>query len=300
MSERTVTHVGFADESHWNTGRFRSLGLVTTSVAELDSLNPNLRKLLAESGVREFKWKALNGAKERFAAQKLCDFAVQKACEGVLRVDVLVWDIEDSRHKVPLRDDIANLQRMYYHLFRNVLRLRWPKDAVWRLHPDEHTAMEWETIQDCLESVGARVEPERSLFTQGLFRLRLEREFSIEEIRPVVSSEHPLLQLADLFAGMAVFSREKYPEYQEWLQKNSPQLSMFDSDNLRDPSSRDRERYQVIKKFNEECKKHRLGVSLKGRRGFFTFNPKNPINFWFYEPQSTEDKAPVRTQQKKG
>ena len=26
----TVTHVGFADESHWNTGRFRSLGLLTS------------------------------------------------------------------------------------------------------------------------------------------------------------------------------------------------------------------------------------------------------------------------------
>ena len=213
----TVTHVGFSDESNWNTGRFRSLGLVTAPLEYLDGLARELRHLLEESDMAEFKWKKLDGAKERFTAQKMCKCTVDKACAMQLRVDVLVWDIQDSRHSVHGRDDIANLQRMYYHLFRNVLRARWPNDAVWRLYPDEHTAMDWETVKDCLDAVSTRIELERSLLTGGDFRFRLKRDFGIEEITPGNSREHPLLQLADLFAGLAVFSRDKYDGYQGWL-----------------------------------------------------------------------------------
>jgi len=170
MNESEITHVGFGDESNWNTGRFRSLVLVTTAADHLEDVEDRARKLLEESSVSELKWKKLAGAKERFAANKMCKLAVEEACARQLRVDVLVWDIEDSRHNVPKRDDIANLQRMYYHLFRNVLRARWPHSAVWRLHPDEHTAMDWATVQDYLENVATTPEVDRSLFAKGGFQ----------------------------------------------------------------------------------------------------------------------------------
>lgn len=212
-----ITHVGFSDESNWNKGRFRSLGLVTCPLASLSKLEAELWNLFEESGIAEFKWKELRGMKERNAAEKMCQFAVHHACSGELRVDVLIWDIQDTRHNVPGRDDIANLQRMYYHLFRNVLRARWPNNAVWRLHPDEHTAIDWDTIKDCLVSRSEKVELAPPDLQEGSFRLRLRREFHVEEIEPTSSKDHPLLQLADLFAGMAVFSREKFEEYQKWL-----------------------------------------------------------------------------------
>ena len=288
-----VTHAGFADESHWNMGRFRSLGLVTTALERLKMLEDGVRDLLNDSGVEGFEWKKLRGARERFAAEKLCRFAVEKASQGVLRVDVLIWDIEDRRHKIPGRDDIANLERMYYHLFRNVLRLRWPNNAVWRLHPDEHTALDWETIQDCLENVSVGIEVDRSLFAPGSFRLRLRREFGVEEIKPVSSDEHPLLQLADLFAGLAVFSWDKFDEYEKWLRTTSPQLALLPTDEaVSSTSSSTRERFPVLKEFDSLCKQKRLGVSLNTHRGLRTLNPKKPINFWMYEPQHPEDKAP--------
>lgn len=295
MEGRKVTHVGFADESNWNVGRFRSLGLVTTSLAQLDYLNNQLVVLLSESSIAEVKWQSLSGAREQFAAQKLCNFAIEQACKGVLRVDVLVWDIEDSRHKVRGRDDVANLQRMYYHLFRNVLRLRWSNDALWKLHPDEHTAIDWDAIQDLLESVSTRIEIESSIFDQGGFRLRLKRDFGIEEIQPVISREQPLLQLADLFAGLAVFSREKFIEYRQWLEDNSEQLSFIEKDeNANDFSRRTKVRFQVLKEFAATCKLRKLGVSLKSSQGLRTPNPRKPINFWLYEPQHPEDKAPTK------
>lgn len=291
-----VTHIGFADESHWNTGQFRSLGLVTTSLNSHANLEYALRSLLKESGVSEFKWKKLGGAKERSAAIKICNFAIEKASDSSLRVDVLIWDIQDSRHNVPARDDIANLQLMYYHLFRNVLRKRWPDDAVWRLHPDEHTALDWKTVRDCLENASEIVERECSLFTGDEFSIRLHhREFGIDTIQPVQSDQHPLLQLADLFAGLAVFSREKFDEYQQWLETESPQAPLFaQSEDSISPSRASRERFEVLKIFDERCKQHKLGVSLRNQRGLWTPDPKNPINFWLYDPQHPEDRAPQK------
>ena len=107
-----ITHVGLSDESNWKTGRFRSLGLITLQVCHLKACNSELQKQLDESNVQEFKWQNLNGAKERYAAQKMYRFAITKACARQLRADVLVWDTKDSRHTIVGRDDIANLNRM--------------------------------------------------------------------------------------------------------------------------------------------------------------------------------------------
>jgi hypothetical protein len=289
-----ITHVGFSDESNWNVGRFRSLGLITTPLCYMEELENRLSNILEESGLEEFKWKKLKNARERFAAEKLCKFVIEQALSNHLRVDVLVWDIQDRRHTVVGRDDIANLQRMYYHLFRNTLRLRWPDNAVWRLYPDEHTAIDWETIRDCLDHVSSHVEIEQSLLTIGKFKLRLKNEFGLEDIVSARSSDHALLQVADLFAGMAVFSKEKYDEYKAWLKSNSPQLSLLKEEVHENWSNSDRERFRVLKAFDDTCKENKLGVSLNTKRGLWTPDPKNPINFWIYEPQHPEDKAPVK------
>lgn len=291
----SITHIGFSDESNWNTGRFRSLGLVTVPSNCLAHIENELRQTLKESDIKEFKWKWLNGARERFAAQKMCRFAIENACSGRLRVDVLVWDIQDNRHKIAKRDDIANLGRMYYHLFRNVLRARWPSSAVWKLYPDEHTSLNWSTLEDCLDNKSFAVEVDNSLFTGGQFLIRLRREFGIEEIQPVVSGEHLLVQLADLFAGLAVFSREKFIEYEAWLRVTSPQASLFDeADPLSNSTRSLRERFPVLKEFKDLCKRRRMGVSLKSTRGLWTPKPENPLNFWLYEPKHINDKAPIK------
>ena len=60
-----VDHVGWSDESHWNTGRFRSLGLVSTPLEYIESMQSELLGLLRESGVGECKWSRLYGAAMR-------------------------------------------------------------------------------------------------------------------------------------------------------------------------------------------------------------------------------------------
>lgn len=296
VSEPIITHVGFSDESNWNQGRFRSLGLITTPMHQLKALEDETKRLLHESNMKEFKWKKLGGAKERFAAIKLCKHAIGECRRGKLRIDVLIWDIEDRRHKVLKRDDIANLQRMYYHLFKNVFRARWPNQATWRLHPDEHTAMDWDTVGDCLKHVSARLVVEQDLFSGEKFKIRLQRDFGIGEISPSTSRAHPLLNVIDLFAGLAAFSYEKYDQFAKWERNHSHQKTLFhdaNGENDFHASHISEERFKVLSCFNSDCKNNKLGVSLS-EGGLRTPNPARPINFWLYKAQHPLDQAPQK------
>lgn len=289
------THLAYADESAYNDGRYRSIGLITVRSDDAPALVEELLTLLRDSSITEFKWENLRGARERFAAKKMLDFTVRNAHAKRLRLDCIVWDTEDSRHAIKGRDDLANLQRMYYHLLRAVLRNRWPDGSVWRLHPHQHTAINWTAVESFLDRASTDVE-DVGLLEPGPFRLRLKQEFEIDRIAPCRSQDEPLVQLADLCAGLAVYSRQNYDRYQAWVAANGAQRSFFtpppgSSTGL---SRADNTRCEVLREFDEMCKAHRLGVSLKSHRGLRTPDPANPINFWWYTPQSDLDKAPTR------
>lgn len=295
MVSSAFTHVGFADESHWNERRFRSVSLVTLPVKYLQTFNDELQGLLKQSNIKEFKWKKLSSANARQAAKALCNFTVREALQGHLRIDVLIWDIEDTRHKVIGRDDVANLQRMYFHLFRNVMRKRWPSDACWRLHLDQNTGLSFKKIQEFLEKVSNKTEPQQDLFTKGGV-IHCSREFSIQEVLSVRSQDHPLLQLADLFAGLAVFSKMNFGRFKKWLNESLGQIELFNEPKeINKLSHAEKERFEVLYYFYYElCKRSFLCVSLEEMQGLRTYNPEYPINFWLYQSQHPDDKAPVR------
>ena len=296
MTKEASTHVGFSDETRWNTGRFRALALVTMEETKRERVNSNLLAILQESGVKEFKWKNCDGARERFAAEKMLAYALQEAILGTLRIDVLIWDIEDSRHKIRGRDDIANLQRMYYHLLKQVLTKRWPERSKWLLIPDENTAIDWDNVEDFVDRAGFIVKIWKDLFTGGKFKLRMIREFKIDDIVPCHSSQEPISQLADLFAGLGVYSRDNYDRYDAWLEQNDTQRSLLGNIKKvsRSFSLSEKERFPLIKQFNDRCKKNKMYVSLRKNRGFMTMKPSMPVNFWLYEAQREEDKAPIK------
>jgi hypothetical protein len=293
----SVTHVAFADEKGYNEGHYRGITLVTLPQQNLHSFRGEMQSLLTESGIKEFKWEKLSSARERFAALKLVDFALNKTTRGALRIDALTWDIEDRRHKVQRRDDIANLERMYYHLFNYALCERWPDGSVWELYPDENTALNWNTVQDCLEYAGSKTEIRRDLFAKGKFVLRLKQEFRIKNVLPCKSHKEPLIQLADLFAGLAVYSRSSYNRFELWELSNKKGELLFpvEHEQLLKLSKSDKERCYVLSEFIEKCKNKKLGVSLKTNKGLKTFDAKRPINFWWYEPRHELDKAPRKS-----
>ncbi|MBN8561060.1 MAG: hypothetical protein J0L70_11085 [Leptolyngbya sp. UWPOB_LEPTO1] len=298
-NSRQPTHIAFTDESQYNVGRFGGLGMVSLRYSDLHSVVTDLTAILQASNLTEFKWNKLRSARERFAALKLVEFAVKKASTKNLRLDILTWDTHDSRHTVVNRDDIANLHRMYHHLFKNVMRERWSNDATWLLYPDEHTAMKWHEVDFHLGNVSHRLHATPNLF-KPYSLVDLERVFNIREIKPCQSSQEPLIQLVDLFTGMAVYSRSEYEKYSVWQTTNDEQMSLLEliQPSVNELSRGEQEKCHVLNDFKKHCEVKKLGVSLQSSQGLRTFNPQNPINFWWYAPQHELDKAPTRQKQR--
>jgi Protein of unknown function (DUF3800) len=286
--------LAYADETHYNEGRYRGIGVITLRDHDAGSLKNEISQILTTSGVEELKWQKLKSARMRFAAQKVLGVVLETACRSVLRADILLWDTFDRRHVVQGRDDIANLQRMYYHLLKNVLRNRWPDNSDWRIFPDEHTGLNWNDVEDFLYRASVTTEIVKPFMTlKGAFKLRLRTEFRVQEILPTKSHQEPLIQVADLLVGLGAYSCEKFETYLQWKEQNAFQSEMFKPLATHKFSCSDRERCRVLDDFHFDCKSRKLGVSLNTFGGLRTPDPANRINFWLYVPQHEDDIAPT-------
>ena len=237
----------------------------------------------------------MSSAKYRFAAIKVCDFIANVASENRLRVDVLIWDTQDSRHSIRRRDDTANLARMYYHLVSVVTKKRWDSIASWIIRVDQRNDMDWNTLEDCLSG---RTRSEKIGQQPKLANKASAQKTRPPRVKQASSSNQPLIQIADLFAGLAAFSWNSRQEYHNWKteeqQVRHGQQSMF-------PGTGD---IQISKsvRFKHEVLDHIVSMELSGvtmdtenNEGLRTFRPtKNRINFWLYIPQREGDKAPTR------
>ena len=271
------TFDAFADETHYNIGRYRGVGVITLPSSQTIAVRKEVRDILVRSSVREFKWSHLRSARERHAAVEIVNYMIAKAAERSLRIDVMTWDINDSRHRIRGRSDLQNLKRMYYFLFRDVLFKRWPSDTIWNIFVDESTNKPWGHLHYLDQGTDWKAS-------------ELLGELTLREVVDVDSADEPLVQVADLFAGLAVYSRRAYQKYEKWSSVTTNQEDSVKR--RRDFSRTDQERCPLIAQVNQLCKKYKLGVSLRSRKGFYTYNPANPVNFWWYEPQSEQDKAP--------
>jgi hypothetical protein len=251
-----VTHVAYSDETHHNVGRFKGIGVVTAAIDHATQASKELKAILATANVSELKWEKLRTVRERLAAIRIADWLFTKI--DVLRVDVLTWDIEDARHRLSGRDDVANMHRMYHHLMNNVLR-RYPTGCTWRLHPDEQDSIDWDRVHDFLDGAGTRSRFQK---TGALtLRLRFEKDFRIVQIVPSKSEVEPLIQVADLLAGMAAFSRTHIATYRRWRDRESGQDHLFDKEEQAF-SGGEREKCAVLSDFRHRCHRCALRVSL--------------------------------------
>lgn len=285
----TYTHVAFADESNWNQGRFRAIALVTAEVEHARVFHKDLDSVRQKHGKTEFKWTKV---KERYG-KDLVDFFFAR--HDRMRVDVLIWDMRDSRHAGVLgRDDKANFARMYYHLLHTTLKRRWPDGARWLICPDEQEGFDWETTEQCLGWKSWAAESD--LLTNCGALPAFREYYNITEIRKVKSTECLLVQLADLFAGLACYSYNQFPKYQQW--KSSGSTSLFDGSDFATAqekiNSRDRERLPIVHLVWQEAGRRKFKVSLDSTNGLYTHDPKHPLNFWLYQPQRAQDKAPTK------
>jgi hypothetical protein len=280
----------YTDESYINANRFRSIACCSLAASSLEKVNEDINNILSESGVSEFKWKKLTSARYRLCAEKLISYTLKSIGSDNARIDVVIWDTHDSRHTIRNRDDDANFERMFFHLLSTSMRRR-AKSAVWGLYPDEKNGIDWRTVSECLAAVGNRMPKEISIFARDFMA---DKHFYVKELLQVESHKHPLSQIADLYAGLSVFSRDKYEQYSKWCKKNHGQIDLFEMDEKEEYSNGDKERFSVLKHLDESCKSAKLGVSLKSKGYLNTPNPTNPLNFWSYEPQHDRDRAPTK------
>ncbi len=50
----------------------------------------------------------------------------------------------------------------------------------------------------------------------------------------------------------------------------------------------------LLYNFQHKCMNRNFTVSLKEKKGLYTFIPDKPMNFWLYKREHAKDKAPVK------
>ena len=276
----------YTDESYITGERYRSIAAFSYKANYKDVIYNDLKKLLEESNIKEFKWQKLKDAKYKFGAIKFIDYVLNNISKYDIRVDIIIWDTHDERHKIQGRDDDANFERMFFHLLKTTMKRR-PKNSNWYIYPDQKNGIDWNTVRNCLKAEGLHTELYKTLFGD-FFNNPF---YHIKSFQEIDSSKTPCCQVADLFAGLSVFSINCYPKFLNW--KSQKQLSLFNTKKIKF-TNREKVRFEVIQHLNKACKESKLGVSLDKGCGFRTFSPNNPINFWRYTPQHEKDKAPTR------
>jgi len=279
----------FLDESYISAERFRSISAFSMPKIYFDQINDELKELLDDSNVKEFKWEKLKDAKYRFCAIKLINLFINHVFLNNLRIDSVIWDTEDSRHKIQKRNDNANIERMFFHILKNSMKRRDKGDS-WFVFPDQKSGVDWDTMEDCLNHVGRWRDYKNTIW--GTFIS--DPYFSIKQFEQVDSKQSPCCHVADLFAGLSVFSIKQYEKYKIWKRLYDSQLELFQPEDNIKFSKSEKERFVVLDDFLNICKNKKLGVTIYNKKGLHTLNPNNPINFWHYEPQHENDKAPTK------
>jgi len=290
MNSCETSHIAFFDESNWNTGRFRSISMVSLEYEDYVEVRPSLYAITTRRH-SEMKWAKI----DTDIGMQVIGFVFDNLHK--MRIDVLTWDTEDSRHKGVIgRDDEQNLQRLYFRLMKTVMRDRWPNTATWTLCPDEHDCISWNTIKEYLDDHSWDVET--IPFNTNPYRLSFIKRYTNRGIAPLQSHQEPFIQLADFFAGMAAYSFTCYDNVVHWKESNTAQTTIFDCIGLETKhvvlSRNDRTRIPLVWEIKRRASQQKLGLSLNSTSGLQTRNPLIHLNFWLYQPQHEKDKAPIR------
>jgi hypothetical protein len=164
---------------------------------------------------------------------------------------------------------------------------------MWRLYPDEQDSMDWNKVHDILHAVSRTTSLQRSIGEPQSLKLSLETHYRIMQIVPSRSEDEPLIQIADLLAGMSAFSRTHFEDFNRWVECSIGQSSFLENTSL-SFSGGIKEKCAVLSEFHRSSRQHGLPISLNSTRGLTTRDPKCSLNFWHYVPQRANDKAPLK------
>jgi hypothetical protein len=238
----------YSDESSYNYGAVRGVGAVCARLDDTSRLDAELADLLEASGIHELKWEKVRTARATFTAEKGLAWALDHALSGDLWIETLTWEVASAAASRARRPSLANLRDSYTTLLVNVMARQTQRGDLWRIVPDEQTAVPWTRIQEALPQAA--------------------------DITPARSEAHPMIQLADLFTGLAVFSRAAYDAYERW------QCARDGANSVAIPGSQ-AYRFVLLDDFYTTCVRRLPGISLQTHRGLYTWRADAPIQFRF-------------------
>ena len=275
----------YSDESGINVGdRYTSVSVVSGEAEALNYLRDRLGETLRDKNVDEVKFskitryeRPVTEAAADFVGCVVNDFAIYNR----VRIDTITTDNGCLSGGDYDSGSDPDLEGMYCHLLSNVGR-RWGS-TKWDFYPDEHPGVNWSGIVSCLNMTSMlTAEGNKEAFID---RTDEDAQFEFSEVEELDSVGEPLVQLADLFAGMARFSHEDNGGCAEWVARGDERQGIlmpsmaWDKGNI----TRLKEcRYRLIGRLYSLCRRHRLYVSLRSGRHLRTWRPQSPINFWDY------------------
>lgn len=261
---RPIDGYTFVDESKQNEGRYGAVCAVSVSAAHRGAIERELRESLGK--LSEFKFNKMSDGDYKRAALRMLDVALTHAKQGHLKIDALSWDRHDSRHDVQGRDDYANLGRMLHHRLVYVL-LKWPELSSWHLSFDRQDQIDSRMIA---KTVNAAVRRKIQDGLTGVFATYPE----ILYVTQVDSVDSVFVQLADLFAGLAMYLRELNPR------------------DYKSGSRSKRHRAEVIDALVGWLASHTVPHFIEGQG--LIVERLATVNFWPYRPQGDYDRAPTK------
>jgi hypothetical protein len=275
----------YSDESGINVGdRYTSVSVVSGEAEALNYLRDRLGETLRDKNVDEVKFsnitryeRPVTEAAVDFVGCVVNDFAIYDR----VRIDTITTDNGCLSGGDYDSGSDPDLEGMYCHVLSNVGR-RWGS-TKWDFYPDEHPGVNWSGIVSCLNmSSMLTAEGNKEAFID---RTDEDAQFEFSEVEELDSVGEPLVQLADLFAGMARFSHEDNGGCAEWVARGDERQGIlmpsmaWDKGNI----TRLKEcRYRLIGGLYSLCRRHRLYVSLRSAKHLRTWRPRSPINFWDY------------------
>ena len=284
------TYVAYSDESGINDDdQYTSVAIVSGERRTVDNLKSELTEIVNNNRIKEVKFNKVTRYKSPMtqAARCFMNCAIGDYASGNrIRIDVQTKYNEPSLNTNVNGDYKIELERMYYNLFLHIGRC-WQQNQ-WSFYPDINSQIKWAEIIAYLKRTRLRQKSTKSPLLIDLL-LGENPSFEFTEVKQVGSVSEPLVQLADLFAGLARFTYEEKPRCAEWVvsqrninQKEFPLCLENETDVIIRRTKRCR--YQLIGELYRLCGRHRLHVSLRTRRYLSTWKPKYPINFWDYKP----------------
>ncbi len=273
----------FSDESGINDeDRYTSISIISGEAETLCCLRDKLTKEIYDKGIDEVKFLKVTRYNSPISkvARSFINITVNEfIISNKVRIDTITVDAQS-----PDSGNEKNLEHMYYCLMSHIIR-QW-NNTYWNFYPDVNSKIDWDEIIAYLNMTRLHRKQNVNPF---LVKLILEENprFKFGEVKQLHSINEPLIQLADLFAGLSRFSHEEDVACANWVasQKNRQQREMkFSQDNEVNNINRTREcRYKMIGELYHLCSKHRLGVSIRTKKHLNTWKPDNPINFWDYK-----------------